>query len=98
MRIAWRGAELRLLLPLLLLVPLGFVVTHIAQTATFEAGDLALALGFVGLFAGAHLVLVLAGHRGDQLLLPAVAPHRPHSLVRRPFSPAKDRRQRIRAA
>jgi len=73
MRIAWRGAELRLLLPLLLLVPLGFVVTHIAQTATFEAGDLALALGFVGLFAGAHLVLVLAGHRGDQLLLPAVA-------------------------
>jgi hypothetical protein len=73
MRVAWRGAELRLLLPLLLLVPFGFVVTHIAQTATFEAGDLALALGYVAIFAAAHLVLVLAGHRGDQLLLPAVA-------------------------
>ena len=45
MRTAWRGAEVRLLVPLLFLVPLGFVVTHIAQTATFEAGDLALAVG-----------------------------------------------------
>jgi cell division protein FtsW (lipid II flippase) len=73
MRTAWRGAELRLLVPLLLLVPLGFVVTHIAQTGTLEAGDLALALGYVGLFVAAHIVLVLAHHRGDQLLLPAVA-------------------------
>ena len=34
MRIAWRGVELRLLLPILLLVPLGFVVTNIALTGT----------------------------------------------------------------
>ena len=73
MRLAWRGAELRLLLPLVLLVPLGFIVTHIAQTSTWEAGDIGLALIYVGLVVGAHLVLVVFRHRGDQLLLPAVA-------------------------
>jgi len=72
MRIAWRGVELRLLLPALLLVPLGFIVTHIALSGTFEPGRLELALGYVGMFVLAHLVLVAFGHRGDQLILPAV--------------------------
>jgi cell division protein FtsW (lipid II flippase) len=72
MTIAWRGAEFRLLLPILLLVPFGFAVTNIALGGTFEAGDLTLAIGYVVLFAGAHLLLVAFGHRGDQLMLPAV--------------------------
>ncbi len=73
MRITWRGAELRLLLPILFLVPLGFIVTNVALTGTFEPGPLELAIAYVALFVGAHLVLVVSGHRGDQLLLPAVA-------------------------
>ena len=72
MRIAWRGAELRLLLPILLLVPFGFVITHVALSGTVEPGPLELALVYVGLFVAAHLVLVAFGHRGDQLILPAV--------------------------
>ena len=72
MRITWRGAELGLLVPILLLVPLGFIVTNIALSGTFEPGPLELALGYVALFVGAHLVLVAFGHRGDQLILPAV--------------------------
>jgi cell division protein FtsW (lipid II flippase) len=72
MRIAWRGAELRLLLPILLLVPLGFAVTHIALSGAFETGPLELALGYVALLVAAHVALVVSGHRGDQLLLPAV--------------------------
>ena len=72
MRIAWRGAELRLLLPVVLLVPLGFAVTHIALTGTFETGPLELAIGYVAMLVGAHLLLVAFGHRGDQLILPAV--------------------------
>jgi cell division protein FtsW (lipid II flippase) len=72
MQIARRTVELRLLLPIVLLVPLGFVVTHIAVSGVFEAGDLALAVVYVGTLVAAHLVLVLSGHRGDQLLLPAV--------------------------
>jgi cell division protein FtsW (lipid II flippase) len=72
MRITWRGTELGLLVPILLLVPLGFVVTHVALAGTLEAGPLELAIGYVALFVGAHLALVAFGHRGDQLLLPAV--------------------------
>ena len=72
MRIAWRGAEFRLLLPILLLVPFGFLVTHIAVAGTLEVGDLGLAIGYVLLFTVAHLLLVAFGHRGDQLILPAV--------------------------
>jgi cell division protein FtsW (lipid II flippase) len=72
-RIAWRGRELGLLLPLLLIVPLGFAITRIAQTGTADPGPLGLAIGYVAIMVGAHLVLVAAGHRGDQLLLPAVA-------------------------
>ena len=72
MTIAWRGAEFRLLLPILLLVPLGFFVTNIAVAGALEPGDLTLAVGYVALFAAAHLLLVAFGHRGDQLILPAV--------------------------
>ncbi|CAN5565951.1 FtsW/RodA/SpoVE family cell cycle protein [soil metagenome] len=72
MRITWRGVEFRLLLPILLLVPLGFVITNIALTNAFEPGPLHLALGYVALIVGAHLSLVAFGHRGDQLILPAV--------------------------
>ena len=72
MRIAWRGAELRLLLPIIVLVPLGFAVTHIALSGMFEPGPMELAIGYVAIIVGAHFLLVAFGHRGDQLLLPAV--------------------------
>lgn len=71
MRITWRRTELRLLLPILAAVPLGFAITNIALTDTLDAGPLQLAIGFVGLFVVAHLALVLFGHQGDQLILPA---------------------------
>jgi cell division protein FtsW (lipid II flippase) len=73
MRAVPRPLELRLLLPLLILVPLGFAVTHIAQTNTLDPGPLAVAIGYVGLMLGAHIVLRLSGSQGDQLLLPVVA-------------------------
>jgi len=72
MRITWRGVELRLLLPILLLVPFGFVVTSVAVNGALVAGDLTLAIGYVALFVAAHVLLVAFGHRGDQLILPAV--------------------------
>ncbi|MCC6617404.1 MAG: FtsW/RodA/SpoVE family cell cycle protein [Chloroflexi bacterium] len=71
MGIAWRGAELRLLVPILLVAPLGFIVTNIALTGTLAAGPLGLALGYGVVILVVHVVLVLARHRGDQLLLPA---------------------------
>lgn len=73
MRITFRRAELSLLIPLLLLVPLGFAITHIAQSDTLEIGPLGLAFGYIALWVGAHIVLTASGHRGDQVLLPAVA-------------------------
>ena len=72
MRIAWRGVELRLLVPIALLVPLGFVVTHIALSGTAEPGPMELAGTYVAILLVAHLALVVSGHRGDQLILPAV--------------------------
>jgi cell division protein FtsW (lipid II flippase) len=72
MRVTWRAAELRLLLPILLLVPLGFAITNIAITKQLDPGPMGLAIGYVAMFVAAHLVLVLSGHRGDQMLLPAV--------------------------
>ena len=72
MRITWRGVELRLLLPIVLLVPFGFIVTNVALTDALTVGDLTLAIVYVALFVGAHVVLVASGHRGDQLILPAV--------------------------
>lgn len=72
MRIAWRGVELRLLVPIAFLVPLGFVVTHIAVSGTVETGSMELAGIYVAMLLVAHIALVASGHRGDQLLLPAV--------------------------
>ncbi|HEY8170450.1 MAG TPA: FtsW/RodA/SpoVE family cell cycle protein [Candidatus Limnocylindria bacterium] len=72
MGIALRRVELRLLLPLAVLVPLGFVVTYIALGGTADTGSFVLAGIYVAILVGAHLVLTAAGNRGDQLLLPAV--------------------------
>lgn len=72
-RVAWRWVELRMLLPLLLLVPLGFAVTHIARTGTADPGPLLIAAMYVVLMLSAHFVLVAMGNRGDPLLLPLVA-------------------------
>jgi cell division protein FtsW (lipid II flippase) len=60
------------LLPLLVLVPLGFVVTHIAQTGQAGTGPMGLVTVYLLLLLGAHGILVAAGHRGDPLLLPLV--------------------------
>ena len=73
MPITWRGTELRLLLPVVLLVPLGFALAHIVAVGKPDPGPLTLALVYVGLVLGAHVALVLLGHRGDQLLLPLAA-------------------------
>jgi cell division protein FtsW (lipid II flippase) len=73
MSVSWRWTEARLLVPVLLLVPLGFAVTHVAQTDQLDPGPLGLALGYIGLVVAAHVALVLSGHRGDQLLLPLTA-------------------------
>lgn len=72
-RRSWRAVELRLLLPLLVLVPLGLAVTHIAQTGEADAGPMGIAIVYLALMLGAHAVLVAAGHRGDPLLFPLVA-------------------------
>jgi cell division protein FtsW len=62
-----------MLLPLALLVPLGFAVSHIASTGLADPGPLGLAAIYVVMVLAAHFVLVIAGHRGDPLLLPLVA-------------------------
>jgi hypothetical protein len=72
-RLATRRVELALLVPILLLVPLGVIVTNIAQTGVPEIGPMGVALAFVVLIGAAHLALAWSGHRGDQLLLPAAA-------------------------
>ena len=72
-RVAWRWLELRMLLPLLLLVPLGFAVTHIGRTGTADVGPMLIAALYLVTMLAAHFVLVAAGHRGDPLLLPLVA-------------------------
>jgi cell division protein FtsW len=71
--VAWRWPELRMLLPLALLVPLGFAVSHVASTGLVDPGPLGLAAAYVVMMFAAHFVLVVAGHRGDPLLLPLVA-------------------------
>jgi cell division protein FtsW (lipid II flippase) len=70
---AWRWRELRLLIPVLILVPLGFAVTHVAQTNRLDPGPLWLAFGYLALVLAAHVVLAASGHRGDELLLPIAA-------------------------
>lgn len=70
--LAPRWRELRFLLPLFGLVPLGFAITHVAMSGLFEPGPLEVAIVYAALFVGAHAILVLSGQRGDQLLLPTV--------------------------
>jgi cell division protein FtsW (lipid II flippase) len=70
--IRWRGIELRMLLPLVVLLPLGLAVTHIAQSGTLDPGPMGLAIGYLLLLLVAHAVLVATGNRGDPLLLPLV--------------------------
>jgi cell division protein FtsW (lipid II flippase) len=62
-----------MLLPLLLLVPLGFAVTHIATTQKADVGPMVVAAAYVVLMLAAHFALVASGQRGDPLLLPLVA-------------------------
>jgi peptidoglycan glycosyltransferase len=71
-RYRWRTTELRLLLPLLLLVPLGFAVTHIATSGEADPGPLGVAAGYLAIVLAAHVILGVSGYRGDQLLLPLV--------------------------
>jgi cell division protein FtsW (lipid II flippase) len=73
MQRTWRGTELRLLLPLVILVPLGFALAHIVAANKPDPGPLGIALTYVALVIGAHFALVGLGHRGDQLLLPLAA-------------------------
>jgi peptidoglycan glycosyltransferase len=73
MRAVRRPVELRMLLPLALLVPLGFAITNIARTGELDPGPMGLAAGYVAIVLGAHFALRLAGNHGDQLLVPAVA-------------------------
>ncbi len=61
-----------MLLALAVLVPLGFVVTHIARAGVLEAGPLTLPVAYLLLMLVAHGLLVVSGHRGDQLMLPLV--------------------------
>lgn len=70
--LAPRWRELRFLLPLVLIVPLGFAITHAASQEALDPGPLEVAIAYGALFVVAHLLLVVSGHRGDQLLLPTV--------------------------
>jgi peptidoglycan glycosyltransferase len=62
-----------MLLPLLLLVPLGYAITHMAVAGTTEVGPMQTAAVYIVLMLAAHFGLVAAGQRGDMLLLPLVA-------------------------
>ncbi|HEX5579546.1 MAG TPA: FtsW/RodA/SpoVE family cell cycle protein [Candidatus Limnocylindria bacterium] len=72
-RVTWRWVELRMLLPLLILLPIGFAATNIYRTASADPGPMILAAIFIVMMLGAHFVLVATGNRGDPLLLPLVA-------------------------
>jgi cell division protein FtsW (lipid II flippase) len=62
-----------MLVPLLLVVPLGFALSHIAQTGVLEPGPMGLAFAYAAIMLGAHAVLVMTANRGDPLLLPVAA-------------------------
>ncbi len=72
-RVTWRWVELRMLLPLLILLPLGFAATNIYRTASADPGPMFLAAIYIVMMLAAHFVLVATGNRGDPLLLPLVA-------------------------
>src|SRR6185436_19588431 len=65
--------ELRMMLPLLVLLPVGFAATNIYRTASADPGPMFLAAIFIVMMLAAHFVLVVTGNRGDPLLLPLVA-------------------------
>ena len=69
----WRWVELRMLLPLLILLPIGFAATNIYRTASADPGPMILAAIYIVMMLSAHFVLVASGNRGDPLLLPLVA-------------------------
>jgi len=72
-RVTWRWVELRMLLPLLILLPIGFAATNIYRTASADPGPMILAAIYIVMMLSAHFVLVASGNRGDPLLLPLVA-------------------------
>ncbi|HEY8177829.1 MAG TPA: FtsW/RodA/SpoVE family cell cycle protein [Candidatus Limnocylindria bacterium] len=72
-RVTWRWVELRMLLPLLILLPIGFAATNIYRTASADPGPMILAALYIVMMLAAHFVLVASGNRGDPLLLPLVA-------------------------
>jgi cell division protein FtsW (lipid II flippase) len=62
-----------MLLPLIVLVPLGFAITHMATSQKADIGPMLIAVVYVLIMLAAHFVLVASGQRGDPLLLPLVA-------------------------
>ncbi len=72
-RVTWRWVELRMMLPLLILLPIGFAATNIYRTAAADPGPMILAAIYIVMMLAAHFVLVATGNRGDPLLLPLVA-------------------------
>jgi cell division protein FtsW (lipid II flippase) len=72
-RVTWRWVELRMMLPLLILLPVGFAATNIYRTASADTGPMFLAAIYIVMMLAAHFVLVATGNRGDPLLLPLVA-------------------------
>ena len=62
-----------MLLPLLVLLPIGFAATNIYRTASADPGPMILAAIYIVMMLAAHFVLVATGNRGDPLLLPLVA-------------------------
>jgi hypothetical protein len=68
-----RPLELRLLLPLAILVPLGFAVTHIAQTGTLDPGRWGSRSATWASCSAPMSHCGCSANQGDQLLLPCVA-------------------------
>ena len=62
-----------MMLPLLILLPIGFAATNIYRTASADPGPMFLAAIYIVMMLAAHFVLVATGNRGDPLLLPLVA-------------------------
>jgi cell division protein FtsW len=61
------------MLPLLILLPVGFAATNIYRSASAGPGPMFLAAIYIVMMLAAHFVLVATGNRGDPLLLPLVA-------------------------
>ena len=70
-RPVFRGTELGLLLPVALLVALGFLSVIGARSEKLSTTSLIVPAAFLALAVGLHLALALSGFRGDQVLLGA---------------------------